>query len=120
MSNKRNLKKEIRRVCGDLALNCILARDYAAGINKAEMNEMIIKIAMLQRSTLRHVSISFDKSPKDFESRAQYHTAAKVYFAKAYAALRGEFDKNVAEIVKSMNALLTDEQRELNKQAMSK
>lgn len=120
MSSKRELKKQIRRVCSDLALNCIFARDYVADIDKAAMNEMVVKIAKLQRTTLRHVSISFEKVPNNFESEAEFRKASRAYFAKAYHTLLTEFNNNVAEIVKGMNALLPAAQREINKKALSK
>lgn len=120
MSSKRDLKKEIRRVCSDLALNCIFARDYVADIDKAAMNEMIVRIAKLQRTTLRHVSISFEKVPDNFESEAEFRKVSHSYFTKAYRTLMNEFNNSVAEIVKGMNALLPAKQREINKKALSK
>jgi hypothetical protein len=50
MANKRDLKKEIKYVCGDLAAECLLAKNYVKGVDAKAMKEIITKIADLQIS----------------------------------------------------------------------
>lgn len=117
MANKRELKKEIRYVCGDLAAECLLAKNFVKGVDKKAMNEIIAKIADLQVSALNNVTFSFDKLPHDFDSGYGYRKARAAYFKKAFASLRGKFYDKVNEIVKEMNAAVPQEVRDNNKKA---
>ena len=103
MASKRNLKKQIRYICGEIAVECILARECVKDIDVAKMNEIVIKVADLQEKSVRNVSFAFDKVPHDFESRALYNKAAAKYFKNAYKVFYVEFNKHIQEIVKEMN-----------------
>ncbi|MDE7410417.1 MAG: hypothetical protein K2M94_00050 [Paramuribaculum sp.] len=115
MANKRNLKKQVRYICGDLAGECIMARDFIEGIDADKMNDVILRIAGLQVNSLKNASFSFDKTPKSYASLKEYHKAAHTYYNEAYKTFYAEFNKQVEEIVKAMNALLPKAQREINK-----
>ena len=119
MANKRQLKKYIRFVCGNIAAECIIARDFIEGIDTEKMNNIVIQLATLQEQAVNHVTFSFDKVPSDFESHKEYNKARHNYYAKAYKTLNTEFNAHIQDIVKQMNALLTDEQREINKKLAS-
>lgn len=120
MANKRDIKKQIHYVCGELALNCIFARDFIEGGDTDKLNQIIVDIACLQNHALDNLNFSFDKTPNDFESRAEYNKAAKKYYHLAYKSFVNEFNKKLKDIVKQMNELLSPEQRELNKKAAAK
>lgn len=111
MANKRDLKKFIRNTCGALASEIIIARAVFPAISRKEVHDIVARIAALQCTTLAKVGIAFDKVPGDYESVKEYHKERKQYFATAFNALVDEFDKEVEEIVKSMNAALTDDVR---------
>ncbi len=115
MANKRNLKKVIRIVCGDIASECILARHFVPDIDPAKMTDIVVEVADLQCKTLENVSFSFDKNPGSFDNIHDYRKARKAYFKKGYGKLRADFDAAVVEIVNKMNAALPDKQKELNK-----
>lgn len=115
MANKRNLKKQVRYICGELAGECIVARDFIEGIDAEKMNQVILSVADLQLKSLKNASFSFDKTPKSFATLKEYHKAERKYYHEAYKTYYTEFNKHVAEIVKSMNALLPKAQREINK-----
>lgn len=106
MANKRDIKKEIRYVCGDLAAECLLAKNFVEGVNGDAMTEIITKIADLQISAIEKVSISFDKQRKDFETAAAYRKAHTAYAKAAFGSLREKFYEKVNAIVKEMNAAL--------------
>lgn len=120
MANKRDIKKQIHAICGELALNCIVTRDCVAGIDENAMNEVIVKIARLQSHALQNLSFNFDKTPSDFSDRAAYRKALAKYNKTAYKSFVDGFNKTIQEIVKEVNALLPASQRELNKQAANK
>lgn len=116
MANKRKLKKEIRYICGDLALETILTAEYIPGANISKLNELVAKIAAFQEHALRLTSFTFDKSPRDFENRAAYRKALAAYHATAYHKFREDFNKQMAEIVKELNAAIPQEQRDACKE----
>lgn len=117
MANKRELKKEIQYVCGDLAAECLLAKNFVKGVDAKTMREIIGKIADLQVSALENVSFSFDRLPNDFESGHAYRKARREYFKTAYNSLREKFYNKVNAIVKEMNAALPQEVKDNNKKA---
>lgn len=115
MANKRELKKLIKYVCGELAGECIVARDLIPGMDYDKMNDIIIMIAELQATALNRVNFVFDKTKKEFTSEKEYFAARQKYNATAYSTLRKDFNKKVDEIVKAMNLQLSEEQKEANK-----
>lgn len=117
MANKRDLKKQIKRVCEDLATECMFAADYIRGVDAETMYGIIGKIAALQDNALSHASFAFDKVPGDYESKREYHNARAAYFNKAYTSFRKKFSGHVDDIVKEMNAALPTEVKEANKKA---
>lgn len=119
MANKRDLKKQIKYICGDLAGECIMARNFVHGIDADKMNEIVFKIAALQESTLVRVTFGYDKVVADFDSAHAYKIARTKYFTAAYRTLANDFNVSVKEIVKEMNAQLPAEQKEANKKALS-
>lgn len=119
MANKRELKKAIKAICGDIAGECLISRHFVPNIDQEKMGEIILKIADLQYATIDNVTFSFDKSASSFADRHEYKTARDTYFRKGYAKLIGEFNKSVEEIVREMNAALPATQKEANKAAMA-
>lgn len=106
MANKRILKKQINYACIDMGANCIVASALRPGVDETAINAVLDKIASLQTKTLKNINIAFDKAPRDFDSINEYKKERRQYFAKAYASLRENFNKEVEEIVKDMNAAL--------------
>lgn len=117
MANKRELKKEIQYVCGDIAAECLLAKNFVKGVDKKAMKEIILKVADLQVNALANTSFCFDKQPHDFETRNEYNKARNAYYRKAYKSLREKFYAKVNELVKEMNAAIPQEVKDNNKKA---
>ena len=103
---KRNIKKEIRQTCGTVACEAIYAASLINKVNKDDMQKSILGAAMLQDSSLKKVSVSFDKTPSDFPNRKEYNKARRAYYKKVYAALRSEFGNSLQEIVNTMNGAM--------------
>ncbi len=114
-ANKRLLKKEIHRICGALAGECVLAKIAIPGIDSEKLNEIIYQLADLQASALRLVSVEFPRTPRSFDNRKEYADARRAYFKASFAKLREHFNARVQEILKEMNATVpyasTPEQR---------
>ena len=106
MANKRTLRKHIEYVCGEMAAECIIASNLIDGIDRPVMEKLVVTIAMLQESTLRHVGVEFDKSPRTFETRRDYRKARNAYYRAAYRSLLDSFRKEVSGIVDEMNKAL--------------
>ena len=70
-ANKRLLKKEIHRICGALAGECVLAKIAIPGIDREKLNEIIYQLADLQASALRLVSVEFPRTPRSFDNRKE-------------------------------------------------
>ena len=117
MANKRDLKKQIKIICEDIATECMFAADYVKDVDAETMYGIVGKIANLHQTALSHASFAFDKVPADFESMREYHKARASYFKKAYSSLRDKFNSHVQDIVKKMNAALPAQVKEANKKA---
>lgn len=119
MANKRILKKQIQRVCGDIAAECIFAIEYIPGIDDKKMSNVICRVAVAQQKALEKSNFTFDKVPADFENQAEYNKAHANYSKLAYNSLKDSFNNEINEIVKEMNSLLPAAAREANKEAAS-
>ncbi len=119
MANKRELKKFIRNTCGALALDMVLARESFPVIDRKAVHDVVLDVARLQTRSLARVSVEFDRTPAQFESKAAYNKARHAFYNDAYAKLLADFNKSVKEIVAKMNAALPDEVRKAIKEAIS-
>lgn len=107
-ANKRLLKKEIHRICGALAGECVLAKIAIPGIDREKLNEIIYQLADLQESALRLVSVDFPGSASSYATRKEYVDARRAYFKASYARLKDHFNARVQEILREMNATVPD------------
>lgn len=120
MANKRDLKKEIKYVCGDIAVDALMIRDYVKDADTQKLEELVIRLADLQQNTLRNISFAFDRSHTSFDNEKAYRKAAHQYFHQAYAKLREEFNKQIFAAVKTLNEAVPAAQKELNKTIAAK
>ena len=56
MANLRDLKKEVKYVCGDLAAECMIAESFIKGVDREKMNGLVVRIADLQSTALSGVN----------------------------------------------------------------
>lgn len=110
MANKRQIKKQIRYICGDIAAECTLARHLLDGVNKEKLEEALVHVAELQQNTLAKVNVNFDKTPSEFPSMAEYDKAKAEFFSKAFKSIRDDFNNRLKEIVAEMNSALPKHQ----------
>ena len=119
MANKRDLKKFIRNTCGALAVEMIFARESFNQIDRKAVNDIVLEAARLQGKTIRRVNFCYDRTPDSFGDYKAYKKARSAYYRQAYSTLLTDFNAEVAEIVKSMNAALPEEVRAVIKTAIS-
>lgn len=111
MSSLRSFRKNIRFVCGELAAECLIARNFIKGVDAEEFGKIVVEVAKLQEEALARVNITFDKSRKDFENAADYAKARKAYLANAYNHLADNFNAKVRELIARMNAAAHNKER---------
>ena len=116
-TNKRYLKKEIRRICGAIAGECIMASLTIPGIDRKALEQIVVSVAETQEKTLRLISVRFPQTEKAFGNRGEYAAARRAYCKASFTKLKADFNKRIAEILGEMNALLPEEAREANKRA---
>lgn len=119
MANKRDLKKFIRNTCGALAAEIVLARAAFPEIPRREVHDIVSDIARMQCTSLAKVGISFDKTPGDFATVAEYHKAKRAYFSTAFGKLLGDFNDEVSGMVQRMNKALPEQVRQTIRDVVS-
>lgn len=119
MATKRNLKKNIARVCADILGECIFAQQMIEGIDIDKMDDVIVKVALLQQSAIQRVSVDYDKTPSDFATKKEYNKARRDYFKQVEKALCQYTSQAIEDIVKDMNALLPQSYKDAHKQAQA-
>lgn len=105
MQSKRDLKKQIRYICGDLVGECLIIAEICPEEKLGEVNQLIVDLAVLQETTISHCNFSYDKTPKDFPTRRDYNKARTAYFHDAFRTLRKQFNLALADAVHRMNAV---------------
>lgn len=105
MQSKRDLKKQIRYICGDLVGECLLIAELCPEDKLQDVNQLIVDLAVLQETTVGHANFSFDKSPKDFPSAHEYRKAKSAYCRQAYTTLHKQFNATLSEYVHRMNQI---------------
>lgn len=105
----------IELVCGDIAGECIVARDLIPGFDYDKMTDIVVDLAQLQTATLRRVGFDFDRSRKVFPNIKEYNKAARSYHKAAYKKLLDDFTASVNEIVAKMNKEMPATVKKANK-----
>jgi len=98
MANKRTIKKRIYAVCGEAAVDILIAIPHETAC------PIVIKIAELQEKTVSNVSFSFDHKPSDYANRREYNTARARYNRLAFRQLKNDFNRGLKEIISELNA----------------
>lgn len=104
MANKRMLKKGINAVCGDIAGICLFS-EASENLDSKAVADVILDVAALQEDSRKKVTISFDKSTKEYASIKEYKKAKSAYYKAAYNALISQLNEQLQEIIKRVNAL---------------
>lgn len=105
MQSKRDLKKQIRYICGDLVGECLLIAEICPEEKLGEVNQLIVDLAVLQETTISHANFSFDKSRKEFATSDEYKKAKHKYYHEAYTTLHKQFNTALADAVHRLNAV---------------
>ena len=93
MSNKRDLKRTINYICGDLFTEGIAASLYGENRDNDNTEAILTSILVMHSNYIRRVS------------HVQPGMPAKVYFKVYFKDLKDKFNKEVNEIVDQLNNL---------------
>lgn len=105
MQSKRDLKKQIRYICGDLVGECLIIGEICPEDKLEALNQLIVELAVLQESTIAKTNFSFDKSPKDFPTVHEYNRAKSAYYREAFTTLHRQFNASLQDAVHRMNEI---------------
>jgi len=119
MTNKRQLKKYIKAVCGQAATDLLIFRWVAEGFKDEDIDKIIVNIAALQQSTLRHVSVAFEHKASDFDNPSMYRKSLKDYRKATVKKLMSDFEAGLSDIAKQMNDATPESVRKAIKEALN-
>lgn len=103
--NKRELKKRIQNVCGELAAVVLFESEIGKQKDPEKVGKLIDKIAGLQVESLKNATFAYDKTQRQFENRGAYLKARSQYYQAGYNKLIDNFDAAVADIILEINTL---------------
>lgn len=112
MGNLRRLKKNIKYLCGDIASECIIAGTFIQEADEKKLADVVYKAAKLQTQSIRKVSVSFTKTPKDFANVKEYRKEKKKYFKNSFSALDSLFFKEADGLIAELNQALPKKNKE--------
>lgn len=99
MANKRETKKNINYIAGELFTECLIQSLYVPGTDKAKADEVMGDILRFQDDYLRRVSQV--KNVKPTEPKNEYRKSVKKFFKQ----LREEFNAKTDEFVEAIGKL---------------
>lgn len=102
ITSKKDLKKHINEVTAEIARGVLPEAVLSGLLTEDQAAEALTKLAEISATALSHISISFDKAPKAFESKSAYNKARSAYFRTAYAAALAAYEKDVNELLVSL------------------
>jgi hypothetical protein len=99
MANKRNIKKNISYIAGELFTECLVQSLYVPGTDKAKADEIMGNILLVQDDFLRRVSQ--EKNVKPSEPKAERNKKVKTFFKQ----LKEEFNTKSDELIEAIGKL---------------
>lgn len=115
MSSRRDIKKHIEDLCGDLATEVMIWAQLNSDVPAQKVNKIIADLAQLQTDAIASTNFSFDRTERDFPTRAEYRRARTAYNRKAYDKIRRDLNKGVEEIAAALNAATPGQPKEADK-----
>ncbi len=103
LTNKRQIKKYINRVCEDVAQEVLPTAVCAKAITDEEAENILTNLSYIQAKALSRLNISFDKASDSFEKVQAYKTAKSAYFRQAYSKLIDDFNNEVQKLISPVN-----------------
>ncbi len=103
LTNKRQIKKYINRVCEDVAQEVLPTAVCAKAITNEEAENILTDLSVIQTKALSRLNISFDKAPDSFDKVQAYKSAKGSYYRQAYNKLIDEFNNEVQKLISPIN-----------------
>lgn len=103
ITSKQDLKKHIDRIQDEVAQVMIPAAFYANLFSEKEAEDALEKLVSLTVEAKERLNISFDKSPKAFDSITAYKKAKREFFKQAYGKALAEYEQGVNALLAPIN-----------------
>lgn len=107
ITNKRQIKKFINRVCDDIAQEVLPTAVCAKAITNEEAENILTDLSRIQTTALSKLNISFDKAPETFEKIQAFNTAKSAYYSQAYSKLIDDFKNEVQNLLSPVNKAIS-------------
>ena len=88
MANRRNLKKNVNYIAGELFMECVVMNNYVPGTNKEQADELMGKILKMQDEFISRISHTEPGNVKGF-----------------YKKFHADFQSQVQEIIEAISKL---------------
>lgn len=107
MANKRELKKYLKCVSGEVIEEALFISEYYDNVDGEKINAVIGKVLNLVVEKVSDVSVSFDKTCKiSFNGdRKAYNKAHATYYKACYHRLLSDFQEGINEAIKDIKSL---------------
>lgn len=112
MSSIRKSKKQINATCVELANLLIFISAVNDGYTEEEFYKNAVAIDNLTSTALSRCKFAFDKSRSDFENDHEYRLARHKYVASAFRKMKADNEKQIAEILHTLNAAVPEKIKE--------
>lgn len=103
ITNKRQIKKYINRVCEDVAQEVLPTAVYAKAITNEEAENILTELSYLQSKALSRINISFDKAQDSFDKVQSFNASKTAYYRQAYKKLIDDFNNEVKKLLSPVN-----------------
>lgn len=107
LTNKRQIKQFINRVCDEVAQEILPTAVCAKAITNEEAENILTELSRIQTKALSRLNISFDKAPDAFEKIQAYKSSKTAYYRQAYNKLIDEFKNEVQNLISPVNKAIS-------------
>ncbi len=107
LTNKRQIKKYINRVCDDVAQEVLPTAVHVKAISEEEADNILTDISVLQVKSLSRLNIAFDKSVEAFDNIKAFNSAKSAYYRQAYNKLIEDFNNEIQKLISPVNKAIS-------------
>lgn len=118
MANKREFKKALDFMGGELCENMMLTYVNEEKSDKKKISEAIGKILAATDSARKNANIFFDRGPKGYADRKAYSKEKRNFFKTLFDKIVTDYNEAISESLKIFNSALPESVKEEQKQSV--
>lgn len=115
MANKREFKKNVEALGGELCENMMVTWYNVEGADKKAISNAIGKVLGGVEAARSHSNVFFDKGAKAFSNRHEYSKAKKAFFRQLFNKIIADYNQVINDALKEYNGALPQEVKDANK-----